>query len=575
MYALLGEGYGSGLPLGFLLIQNKGGQEGGTQRCLEQFIGYFYDRLETILFGHTDKNMPEINAFRAVLRAAKHQLCFWHALRAIKTRLSILRRQPAHYDVDSARAEFDFIAADFLPKRQRDGDAAPVEAAAVRIPTIRVRLNGALVARPVPGFRIRVPPRAPPARRLHNIVSTSHATAPRAPATTSGSGPSDDELEDAASAPEPEECDDEFDEQLTRIIEGREDEVDDEDGQDWLFEQGETRAADPAYVFCPAPHRPQLLRLFTKHFVQHPLLPEPDQVQQRSGSEIRRRAVHEMYMFCTERNLTEVWAYMWTSWYSTKMWPLWALSASDRIPRLRTTMTTENLWKQLKHNWLHHLLHPRLDQLLYIICSQLIPAYMHRANILEDDFRSGWSKPLTNYQRYFKGAWRKLATATITGRVYATNIATWQCNCGAQRFSPHLLCKHLVQAVPPPTPEFFMHIHRRRTLPFYQHPQIHAAGEPERPWISADDGSVTDGDDHLWNGHSAALATEDWRAWKEGRAAEQERSKRKRTGSPCSTWSLGTLDDGASYASSAEVMGLDADEVADEVRCVSLPISAG
>ncbi|EJD33289.1 hypothetical protein AURDEDRAFT_43999, partial [Auricularia subglabra TFB-10046 SS5] len=122
--------------------------------------------------------------------------------------------------------------------------------------------------------------------------------------------------------------------------------------------------------FCPAQHRKQLLRLFTKHFTQHPLLPE--QAPCKAG------AVSAMYHFCHARSLTEVWAYMWTSWYRAKMWPLWALSASPLVPRLRTTMVVENFWKQLKHDWLHHLLHPRLDQLVYIICTKVIPAYVHR-----------------------------------------------------------------------------------------------------------------------------------------------------------------------------------------------------
>jgi hypothetical protein len=45
-------------------------------------------------------------------------------------------------------------------------------------------------------------------------------------------------------------------------------EQDQEDGLDWMFEAGETKSADTEYVFCPAPHRKPLLRLFTKHFCQ-------------------------------------------------------------------------------------------------------------------------------------------------------------------------------------------------------------------------------------------------------------------------------------------------------------------
>ena len=70
--------------------------------------------------------------------------------------------------------------------------------------------------------------------------------------------------------------------------------------------------------------------------------------------QIRTNAVYEMYTFCVRRCLRDVWGYMWACWYSPKMWKLWARSTSPYIPRLRTTMTLENHWKQLKHNYLRN-----------------------------------------------------------------------------------------------------------------------------------------------------------------------------------------------------------------------------
>jgi hypothetical protein len=52
-------------------------------------------------------------------------------------------------------------------------------------------------------------------------------------------------------------------------------EQDSEDGPDWLFEEGEKTSADPLYVFCPAPHRKQVLHLFTRHFCRHPISSQP------------------------------------------------------------------------------------------------------------------------------------------------------------------------------------------------------------------------------------------------------------------------------------------------------------
>lgn len=52
------------------------------------------------------------------------------------------------------------------------------------------------------------------------------------------------------------------------------DDSDSEDAPDWTFEENEVRSKDPAYVFCPAPHRHQILRLFATHFCMHPAFPE-------------------------------------------------------------------------------------------------------------------------------------------------------------------------------------------------------------------------------------------------------------------------------------------------------------
>lgn len=66
----------------------------------------------------TDKDTSKINAFQEVYPEAKHQLCFWHCLHAIRTRLAILRRRPKHYDVKEAMKEFDFIDETFVPLAQ-------------------------------------------------------------------------------------------------------------------------------------------------------------------------------------------------------------------------------------------------------------------------------------------------------------------------------------------------------------------------------------------------------------------------------------------------------------------------
>ncbi|KAF8334611.1 uncharacterized protein EI90DRAFT_2896046, partial [Cantharellus anzutake] len=76
----------------------------------------------------------------------------------------------------------------------------------------------------------------------------------------------------------------------------------------------------PDYMFCLEGHHCQILRLFTHHLCQHPFFPTPSGSSQ-TKEEIHCASVHQMYTFCHECGLTEVWAYLWSSWYSC--WDLW------------------------------------------------------------------------------------------------------------------------------------------------------------------------------------------------------------------------------------------------------------
>ena len=94
--------------------------------------------------------------------------------------------------------------------------------------------------------------------------------------------------------------------------------TDEEDAPDWAFEDGEMKSKDPNYVFCPAQHRSQLLRLFMHHFCRHPLFPNIKYPESQTAEDVRRTCVWEMHQHCRGRGLAEVWAYMWTSWYSPR-----------------------------------------------------------------------------------------------------------------------------------------------------------------------------------------------------------------------------------------------------------------
>ena len=120
---MLGEARGAGILLGWCFIRAKAGSkdtQNGKQKILTEFLQHFRDEWEIRpLVTLSDKDFSEINAYSNVFPSAKHQLCFWHCIRAVKKRLAVTRRQPGFYNVGQAQAEFPFIHPHFLPLTQR------------------------------------------------------------------------------------------------------------------------------------------------------------------------------------------------------------------------------------------------------------------------------------------------------------------------------------------------------------------------------------------------------------------------------------------------------------------------
>lgn len=137
---------------------------------------------------------------------------------------------------------------------------------------------------------------------------------------------------------------------------------------------------DLNYTFCPLSHRLSILRLISKHFCQHPMLWERHG-QSCTRQQIHRDAVLESYYHCKVNNLREVWAYLWTNWYAPGKWELWARSShNSAIPRKRTTMLVEALWRNFKRMVLHQYNRPRMDFATYALITQGIAPYRVRFN---------------------------------------------------------------------------------------------------------------------------------------------------------------------------------------------------
>lgn len=128
-------------------------------------------------------------------------------------------------------------------------------------------------------------------------------------------------------------------------------------------------------------------------------------------------------------------------------------------------------------------------------------------DLLHTTNRLGRSNGLTTYKKYFKKSWKQLEKASISkNSAYTTDITRWACNCGRQKYDAHHLCKHLVQAVNPPPPEFWGEVIRRRKSPIYHHQSLIPHGEaPSSQFEPIGTGSITDGDDAEWDGDVETL----------------------------------------------------------------------
>lgn len=83
-------------------------------RLLVDFLNFFKKRCPRIKFTLTDKERAEIEAFRKVWPEAKHQCCYWHAIRYLEARLAE-NKPPAAYDPREAWRKFDFIDPTWAP----------------------------------------------------------------------------------------------------------------------------------------------------------------------------------------------------------------------------------------------------------------------------------------------------------------------------------------------------------------------------------------------------------------------------------------------------------------------------
>ncbi|KIJ43025.1 hypothetical protein M422DRAFT_253819 [Sphaerobolus stellatus SS14] len=116
----VGETKGIGIPLAYLLVStSKVAHPGAKQKIIESWLTSLKSLGINPEFALTDKDQAEINAMRIVWPHSKHQLCFWHALKAIKRPLAKNKSTPTPYNAQKAHEHSQFIDPDFPPCRQQ------------------------------------------------------------------------------------------------------------------------------------------------------------------------------------------------------------------------------------------------------------------------------------------------------------------------------------------------------------------------------------------------------------------------------------------------------------------------
>jgi MULE transposase domain len=376
LFAVLAEVEGTGVPLGYCLVEPPHcgvGEEkayadpGATTSILQQFL----ERLKG--FGlnprcfATDKDQTEISAVTTVWPGAKLQLCYWHVKRAISMKLNSSKstKTQDHYYPEEARK--------IIPNLEICWGSLPV--------------------------------RRPTDHRFGRCQCQSK----------------NQEIREKG-----------------RLEPASKDEHD------------------------------TVLDIFCRHFNVHPLIPDSNGTF-KSSEAIHRECAAEMYTWCKARGYYRLWAYLYTNWYCPKQWERWARAADPaEIPVVKTTMIVESHWRTLKHDYLHRFNRPRVDLVVWILISRVIPDAVHRMEaILKGQFRVFKAR----WREAFKKQWKREASKTVDAeklKEYHTNPVKWVCACKSFLQSRFLLCKHIVHCFESPSREFFDTVRRQTSYPFWK-----------------------------------------------------------------------------------------------------------
>lgn len=316
LYALLGEYDNAGYPLAYMLLSTASSIADKKRTiALTKFLQAVRDNYHVNpRFNHVDKDFAEIAALKTVWPDAKIQICWWHLKRALNQRTCKAKLSTTPYNPEDAKREFAFVDVNFIPvtppdpKEDEEYAFGDNERNQKRKKKKRTRTKATedepsseppLVPQ-VPDFLIKLPSLAALRARPKEAEDDAQST-----------GEQDDDESSIGDAPTEYEDDDDL----------------------------EVDVQPTKHQFCPEGLRKTTIFLLERHYCAHPDIPG---MSRPDAAGIRAWAVKQMYTYCENHDLRELWAYLWGNWYRPGRWELWARSSCAEIPHLKTNMICES-----------------------------------------------------------------------------------------------------------------------------------------------------------------------------------------------------------------------------------------
>ena len=141
---------------------------------------------------------------------------------------------------------------------------------------------------------------------------------------------------------------------------------------------------------------------------------------------------------------------------------------------LKTTMIVESHWRKLKHDYLHRFNRPRVDLVVWVLASRVIPQTIDRMRAL---IIGNHRKGNAAWRKAFKRQWDSLQNCEVEPQdlqTYHTSPSKWTCACSKFLLSRFLICEHIVSCFEKISdrPKFFSNVRRQRQTPFWTDEQL-------------------------------------------------------------------------------------------------------